>query len=96
MLNPIFDLFKTNPLISIIGIFVIVILILVLFRKTLEELLKLYIKEKYDLYNKAEISAAVQKSIPMVVSQNLEVKSSSATPIINSILQHLEHIKEKK
>lgn len=58
MLEKLFALMQLNPVLSLVLLFVLIVIILFLFKNVIVD----YIRNKYDLYNREEISKALSRA----------------------------------
>lgn len=89
MIEQIFALLGTSPVLSISLIFALVGFLAYVFRNVIEDMIKAYIKKKYELYDEAEIKVAFEKSAK---DNSMYAKASEKlTPSIeNRVLKHLK------
>lgn len=58
MTEKLFELMQSNPVLSLILIFALIVIILFLFKKEIVD----FIRKKYDLYNREEITNALSRA----------------------------------
>jgi len=58
MTEKLFELMQSNPVLSLVLIFALIVIILFLFKKEIVD----FIRKKYDLYNREEIAKALSKA----------------------------------
>lgn len=58
MLEKLFALMQLNPVLSLVLLFVLIVIILFLFKNVIVD----YIRNKYDLYNREEITNALSRA----------------------------------
>lgn len=86
-MNNIYEILKENPTLSICLGFVLAVIIMILFKDVIKE----YIRKKYDLYDKLEISHAVEKAKrnEELLTENMK----SQTNFQDLVLRNLKRIK---
>ena len=86
-MNNIYEILKENPTLSICLGFVLAVIIMILFKDVIKE----YIRKKYDLYDKLEISIAVEKAKrnEKFITENMK----SQTNFQDLVLRNLKRIK---
>lgn len=84
MIDQLFNLFSHNPLISTVGILLLAGLFMWIFR----EEIKLFIKKRFDLYDRTEVHSAVVKA--QEVDRNMNIEADTETMAI-LVVDHLEH-----
>lgn len=86
LVNHVFALMGLHPVVSIILSFVLVGLILVVFRKPLED----WFRKKYNLYNKSEIVEAIEEVRSNTLAYSPETKADEALSFTERVLMVLE------
>lgn len=80
MLEKLFALMQLNPVLSLVLLFVLIVIILFLFKNVIVD----YIRKKYDLYNREEISKALSRA-----SEERIFYSTTADKLITEIQERV-------
>ena len=86
-MNNIYEILKENPTLSICLGFVLAVIIMILFKDVIKE----YIRKKYDLYNRLEINIAANKA---KINEKFIVENMKPqTNFSDLVLRNLKRIK---